>query len=84
MAELAVAIPYLAAAGSVASVASAVGAFGGRKSAAPPAFEKSAVMPTPDDEAIKRARQRSIAAQLSRSGRQSTILSQPDSEFLGA
>lgn len=40
------------------------------------------VMPTPDDDAMRRARRRSLAAQLGRRGRQSTILSQGD-ETLG-
>lgn len=43
-------------------------------------------MPVADDEASKRARQRSISAQLRRRGRSSTILTNPDagSDALGA
>lgn len=47
---------------------------GGKKSAAAP--ETPNVMPTPDDEAVKRARRRSIVEQMNRDGRQSTILSE--------
>ncbi len=47
---------------------------GGKKSAA--ASETPSVMPTPDDEAVKRARRRSIVEQMNRDGRQSTILSE--------
>lgn len=46
---------------------------GGKKTAAP---ETPNVMPTPDDEAVKRARRRSIVEQMNRDGRQSTILSE--------
>jgi hypothetical protein len=50
---------------------------GGKKKAAP---EKGpVVMPLADDEAVKRARRKSIAAQMSRGGRNSTILSDGDS-----
>lgn len=43
-------------------------------------------VPTPDDDASKRARQRSISAQLRRRGRASTILTNQDSgsDALGA
>jgi hypothetical protein len=51
---------------------------GGAMNKPPPAIQAPPVMPTPDDEAVKRARRRSLAAQLGRRGRQSTILSQGD------
>ena len=47
---------------------------GGKKKAATP--ETPNVMPTPDDEAVKRARRRSVIEQMNRDGRQSTILSE--------
>jgi hypothetical protein len=46
-----------------------------KKTPAPaPTPATPAVMPTPDDEAIRAARRRSIVQQLSRGGRSSTIL----------
>lgn len=43
------------------------------------------VLPRPDDEAVRRARKRSITAQLLRRGRASTILTQPSfGDTLGA
>lgn len=70
---------------AIGSVASAVGAFGGggRDAPPPPVVEKPKIMPTPDDDAVKRKRRKSIAEQLTRSGRASTILSDPG-ELLGA
>lgn len=44
------------------------------KTPKPAAPVAPAVMPTPDDEAVKRARKKSLAEQAARSGRQSTIL----------
>lgn len=41
-----------------------------------PAPEPVPVMPTPDDEAVKAARRKSIAAQRSRRGRASTIFTE--------
>lgn len=41
------------------------------------------VMPTPDDEAIQKAKNKSIAAIVSRQGRASTILSGNDDTTLG-
>lgn len=42
-------------------------------------------MPSPDDEATRRAKRRSIAAQMRRRGRASTILTSPEqSDVLGA
>lgn len=58
------------------------GLFGGDEpvSAPPPApaVEPPAVMPLPDDDAVAKARKRSIAAQMRRRGRQSTIMTQTD------
>ena len=42
----------------------------------PVVAKKKTVMPLPDDDAVKKARKRSYAAQRRRSGRMSTILSQ--------
>lgn len=57
---------------------------GKKKKKAEPAPEPApAVMPVADDEAIRQAKKRSIAAQMKRSGRSSTILSS-SSETLGA
>lgn len=53
------------------------GLFGGNdKPAAPaaPVLEAPTPMPLPDDEAVAAAKRRSIAAQMQRSGRQSTLL----------
>ncbi len=50
----------------------------------PPAVEAPPTMPTPDDKAVEAARKRSIAAQVARRGRQSTILSQNDDAVGGA
>lgn len=41
------------------------------------------VMPTPDDAAVKKARERAIAGQIQRSGRESTILSDPSQRLGG-
>ena len=79
MAGLAAAAPVISA---FASVASVIGAFG-KKSPTPPPIEKPVTMPTPDDDAVQKVKRRSIAQQLSRSGRQSTFLSEP-SDTLGA
>lgn len=51
--------------------------FGGKKKAAKDGGP--IVMPLPDDEAVKLAKRRSIAAQMGRGGRSSTILSDGDS-----
>lgn len=50
----------------------------------PPVFEPPPVMPTVDDEAVKRARKKSIAAQVGRRGRASTILTQNEDAVGGA
>lgn len=44
-----------------------------------PKVKEPAVMPTPDDAEVQRARRRSLAAQRQRSGRASTVLSQGES-----
>lgn len=56
---------------------------GGSK-AAPAASPGPIVMPLPDNEAVMRAKRRSIAGQLQRGGRSSTILTdQPGSKLGG-
>lgn len=40
-----------------------------------PTVEKPAVMPTPDDDAVRAAKRRSLSGMMNRSGRQSTFLS---------
>lgn len=56
---------------------------GGKKKKAEPVPEREPqVMPMADDEAVRRARRRSILEQRSRSGRSSTMLT-GDSESLG-
>lgn len=45
----------------------------------PPTVEPPKVMPTPDDQAMQRARRRSLAEQYGRRGRTSTILTDDDS-----
>lgn len=61
-------------------VAGLVGSLLGKKSApaapAPPLAATPAVMPTPDDQAVLMAKRRSIATQLQRRGRDSTVLTQ--------
>ena len=52
------------------------------KPKAPPPPAAPTVMPTPDDDALKAARKRKAAQDMSRSGRLSTILSD-SSETLG-
>lgn len=47
----------------------------------PPTPAAPTVMPTPDDDAMKKAKRQSMAEQMSRGGRQSTILT--DSDKLG-
>ena len=49
--------------------------------AQPPPLEKPT--PLPDEEALKKARRRSISAQLGRRGRQSTILTDTGGDALG-
>ncbi len=72
----------------------AIGALGGSllsnmgktpESPALPALSAPAVMPIPDDQAALDAKKRAIATAQNRSGRASTVLSQPggDSDTLG-
>lgn len=49
----------------------------------PPPVEPPPVMPTANDEDVKKAKRRSLATQQARKGRQSTILTSADDE-LGA
>lgn len=52
--------------------------------APPPVVEAPPPLPLPDDKAVQDAKRRSIAAQITRRGRQSTILSTPaSSDTLG-
>ena len=65
-----------------------LGLFGGSDTPqviAPPPVIPPPAMPLPDDAAAKRARRKSLAGQLQRSGRQSTILSDAvtDTQTLG-
>ena len=48
-----------------------------------PTILPPAVMPTLDDESVKKARKRSLLLQQQRSGRVSTIMSQGDEDTLG-
>jgi hypothetical protein len=66
----------------ISPFATAVGLFKGKKQAAPTPEEPTPVMPLADDEEIRRARRTSVARQMARGGRSSTILSQ-GSESLG-
>lgn len=62
--------------GASLALTGAAGMLGGKKKkAATPASTPTPVMPLADDEAVKRARRASIARQMSRGGRSSTILS---------
>lgn len=63
-------------------VAGALFGKSGKKKAAEPVKDGPIVMPLADDDAIKRARRRSITEQMGRGGRSSTILS-GDSDSLG-
>lgn len=49
-----------------------------------PVVEAQVVMPLPDDDAVQKAKKRSIASQMARRGRQSTILSQNEDAVGGA
>jgi hypothetical protein len=62
-------------------VAGLLGAFDSKKAAAPAPTDTTPVMPLPDDAAIAAAKKRSIASQLQRGGRDSTILT--DGSTLG-
>lgn len=74
------------AAGAAASAI--VGNVFGKKPSAPqaaaaPAVEKPTVMPTPDDEAVRKAKARSLVAMTQRQGRASTILTGDNAEAMG-
>ena len=56
---------------------------GGGDVVAAPAITSPPVMPTPDDAAVKAAKRRSIAEQIRRRGRASTILESNQTETLG-
>lgn len=56
---------------------------GSRETPAPPKVSEPTVMPMADSEAVKQSKRKSIATQIARRGRASTILTNPDSETLG-
>jgi len=66
--------------GTVGSLAGSL--FGKKKSGGSPS-SPAPVMPIADDEAVKRARRRSVASQMQRGGRTSTMLSDSDNSTLG-
>jgi hypothetical protein len=61
------------------------GMLGDKSSTQAPTMTPPTVMPVPDDQAVQQAKRRSIAAQMARRGRASTILtdSQSSGETLG-
>ncbi len=63
-------------------MAGLTGMMGGKESK-PPAIAPPTPMPTADDSKVKAARSRSIADQMVRQGRESTILTQGTEEKLG-
>jgi hypothetical protein len=90
MGPLTAALPALGGAsilGTASSVLGVLGAgkalFGGGKESAPPPIAPPTPMPTADDSKVKAARSRSIADQMVRQGRESTILTQGTEEKLG-
>ena len=71
--------------GAGATAGSALGLFGGADTPQQPKTPEvttPTVMPTPDDDAARRAKQKQSAALTQRRGRQSTILSEPTSSDL--
>ena len=76
--------------GAISAVLGGVGTMvaslfgGGNDTPAPPSPTAPTVMPTPDDQAVQAAKKRSIAAQVARRGRASTILSDTGAEKLGS
>lgn len=62
---------------NVATFGLAGAIFGGKKKKAEAAPAPEPVMPIADDEAVRLARKRSIAAQMRRGGRGSTMLTTP-------
>lgn len=83
MAGAAAFLPVIQGIGAVASAVSAFSSMGKKGGSSAPVMEKAPVMPTPDDDAIKKAKRRSVAQQIARSGRESTILTDPG-DTLGA
>lgn len=69
--------------GGVGAAASGISALTADKPSAPPPVAPPTPMPTPDDSKVKAARSRSIAEQMVRQGRESTILTQGTEEKLG-
>lgn len=67
---------------ALSPIAAVVGAVAGKKKAKPAVAEGPKVMPLADDNAVLQARKKSIAAQMQRSGRTSTMLT-TDSDTLG-
>ena len=61
-----------------AVIAMGATAHANKKASKPPEPKKPTVMPLGDDDAASAARRRSLTAQASRSGRQSTILTDQD------
>lgn len=57
---------------------------GGGQVYTPPPIPAPPVMPVPDDTAVKAAKRKSLAEQLRRRGRASTILSDESTDTLGA
>lgn len=68
--------------GSLAGAA-ATGAFSSTKAPPPTAAQKPTPMPTADGASIEAARRRSVATQMGRRGRQSTILTGDDDKLGG-
>lgn len=54
-----------------------------KKKSGSPQAAPAPVMPIADDEAVKRARRRSVASQMQRGGRTSTMLTDSDNSTLG-
>lgn len=83
---MAAALPFIAAAGSAVSILNTLGAFGGddpgQTAQAAPTVAPPTPMPTPDDEAAKAVKRKQAMAMSQRRGRQSTILSDPQSSDL--
>jgi hypothetical protein len=67
--------------GGAVAGAAAGGAF--KSKPAPEATKKPTVMPVADDAAVQNARRRSLAQQMGRRGRQSTILTGEDEKLGG-
>jgi len=81
MGPLTAALPVIASGMSILGTAKSL--FSGGKESAPPPIAPPTPMPTADDSKVKAARSRSIADQMVRQGRESTILTQGTEEKLG-